>query len=103
MPTYVIVWQYDIHPIRSAEFEQLYGPAGGWSQLFQRSPEYLGTQLLRDTAVPNRYITLDHWRTDAGFVAFTTAHHAEYVSLDRYGASLTITETQLGSFWRTAT
>jgi hypothetical protein len=35
-------------------------------------------------------------------MAFTTAHHAEYVFLDRYGASLTITETQLGSFWRTA-
>lgn len=102
MPTYVIVWQYDVHPTRSAEFEQLYGLAGGWRQLFERSPEYLGTQLLRDTAVPNCYITFDHSRSEGAFVDFTTAHHAEYVSLDRRGASLTITEVQLGSFWRTA-
>jgi len=55
----VIVWEFRVKAGRKAEFEQRYGPRGDWAQLFRRSPAYRGTDLLRDTADANRYLTLD--------------------------------------------
>jgi heme-degrading monooxygenase HmoA len=96
---YLIMWRYDIHPAARDAFEQAYGPAGDWAALFRASPDYLGTQLLCDVAQPDRYVTIDYWRTADAFLAFKTHWHAAYAALDQQCAKLTITEKHLGSFY----
>jgi hypothetical protein len=40
----VRVWEYEVVPGREAEFEQLYGSAGAWVQLFARSTGHVSTE-----------------------------------------------------------
>jgi hypothetical protein len=58
---FVILWQFDIAEDKLAAFEESYGPAGKWAQLFRASSEYYGTELLRDQHVPGRFVTVDRW------------------------------------------
>ena len=103
MRAYAIVWQYDIHPAARNEFERAYGPDGAWATLFRASPDYLATRLLRDTALPDRYVTLDPWRAEAAFAAFVADRRAaDYCALDRRCDALTAAEARLGTFWTTA-
>ena len=96
--THIIIWQYDIVPSARDSFERAYRPDGDWAALFRGSDDYLGTQLLRDLARPDRYMTLDYWRTAGAFAAFKHAHAAAYDDLDRRCAQLTVAEALLGSF-----
>ncbi|HEY1525836.1 MAG TPA: antibiotic biosynthesis monooxygenase [Candidatus Angelobacter sp.] len=96
---YVIVWEFVVKPGREAEFQEKYGPEGGWAQLFGRSAGYLRTELVKDVAVANRLLTLDYWRTEEEFSRFKERHLAEYERLDREFEGLTERETRLGAFW----
>jgi len=66
--------------------------------LFSRSPDYHGTELLRDQDHEGRYLTVDRWTTRAAFEAFRTAWKAEYEALDRACGALTTSETPLGAY-----
>ena len=96
---YLIIWRYDIHAAARDAFEQAYGPTGDWAALFSASPDYLGTHLLREVTQPDRYVTIDFWRTAEAFLDFKTTWHAAYAALDQHCATLTMTETHLGSFY----
>src|SRR5215208_3657864 len=96
--SYLIIWRYDIHAAAQDAFEQAYGPIGDWAALFRASPDYLGTQLLRDITQPRRYVTIDYWRSANAFLDFKTTWHASYAALDQHCAALTIAELHLGSF-----
>lgn len=98
MAYYVTIWQFDIHPSMCAAFEQVYGPDGAWITLFRHSPDYVRTDLVRDTAQSNRYLTLDYWQTQAAYTAFQTAHQAEYAALDVHCSQFTMREVHIGSF-----
>lgn len=93
---HAVVWSYRVAPGRDAEFERLYGADGDWAQLFRRSTDYLGTDLYRDTAQPDRYLTVDRWTTRAAYEAFLQAARADYAALDARGDALTVEETRLG-------
>jgi heme-degrading monooxygenase HmoA len=95
---FVILWQFDIAEEKTADFESAYGPAGSWAQLFGRSPEHLGTELLKDAYVPDRYITIDRWQSEEAFRAFRAEHDADYESIDRACDSITNAETRIGAF-----
>jgi heme-degrading monooxygenase HmoA len=97
---YVIIWQYEVAPEAREAFERAYGSDGDWAALFRMSRDYLGTQLARDIARPERYLTLDYWRSEAAFVEFKAARHAEYDALDQQCASLTSAEERIGAFYR---
>ena len=56
-----IVWEFLISKESRLEFESIYGPGGPWAELFRQSPNYLGTELLRDLSRPGRYLTIDRW------------------------------------------
>ena len=96
---YVIVWEFQARQSKAAEFEAQYGPEGGWARLFRRSAGYLRTELVRDVAVANRYLTIDYWRTEAEFSRFKEQHLAEYERLDKEFEGLTERESRLGAFW----
>jgi heme-degrading monooxygenase HmoA len=90
---FVRIWQYRAKPGSEREFEELYGPAGAWAQLFQVAAGYLGTELRRAPDAPDEYQTLDRWESRAAWEAFRQRHGAAYESLDRRCELLTASET----------
>ena len=82
---FVILWQFDIVEEQVPAFEAAYGAAGTWAELFGRSPEYLGTELLKDAYVPGRYITIDRWRNEEAFRAFRAQHDSDYEAHRKHG------------------
>jgi heme-degrading monooxygenase HmoA len=95
---FVVVWQFEIAEEKIPAFEAAYGPEGAWAQLFRTSPDYLGTELLRDAYIPGSYLTIDRWASENDFRAFRKAHDPEYESLDRSSDSLTSRETRIGAY-----
>jgi len=95
---FATLWSFSIDPARRAEFEAAYGPAGRWVELFRRAPGYVGTELLRDRADSNRYVTIDRWDSAEAFAEFRRRHGAEYERLDREFEGLTTREAPVGEF-----
>jgi len=95
---FVVVWQFEIAEDKVAGFEAAYGADGTWAQLFRTSPEYLGTELLRDAYVPGNYLTIDRWSSEQAFRAFRKDHDREYEELDRKCDVLTGKETRVGAY-----
>lgn len=98
MPRFAYVWEYRVRRGRRAEFEAAYGPQGDWVRLFRGAPGYERTDLLRDAADGERYLTVDHWRSRADFDAFRARRGAEFEALDARCAELTESERELGDF-----
>jgi len=95
---FIVLWQFDIAEEQATAFEAAYGPGGPWASLFAVSPEYLGTELLRDAYVPGRYVTIDRWSSEEAFRAFRAGHDADYEKLDRECDTLTAGESRIGAF-----
>jgi heme-degrading monooxygenase HmoA len=95
---YFALWEFQVNPESITTFELTYGSEGEWAQLFRQSPDYLGTQLVRDLDHPGRYVTLDRWTSRECLRRFKKDHRSAYVDLDRRCESLTEKETFLGDF-----
>jgi heme-degrading monooxygenase HmoA len=95
---FVVVWQFEISEDKIAAFEAAYSPQGAWAQLFGASPEYRGTELLRDAYIPGNYLTIDRWASEEAFRAFRKDHDAEYEKLDRACDDLTSREIRIGAY-----
>ena len=95
---FVVVWQFEIAEDKIAGFEASYGPEGAWAQLFRTSPNYLGTELLRDAYIPGSYLTIDRWASEEDFRAFRKQHDQDYEAVDRNCDSLTSRETRIGAY-----
>ena len=95
---FVVVWQFEIAEEKVAAFEAAYGPEGAWAKLFRTSPNYLGTELLRDAYIPGGYVTIDRWSSEEAFRAFRKDHDSEYEVLDRECDALTARETRVGAY-----
>jgi len=95
---FVVVWQFEIAEDKIAAFEAAYGAEGAWAALFGSSPDYRGTELLRDAYVPGCYLTIDRWVSEDSFRAFRREHDAEYEKLDRFCDDLTTRETRIGVY-----
>ena len=95
---FVVVWQFEIAEDKIAAFEAAYSPQGAWAQLFGASPEYSGTELLRDAYIPGNYLTIDRWASEEAFRAFRKDHDREYEILDRACDDLTSREIRIGAY-----
>ena len=95
---FTAIWEFQVKPEAIAAFEEIYGAAGAWAQLFRQSPDYRGTELIRDLDRPGRYLTLDHWASREALRRFKQEHHAKYAALDKQCESLTEREVFLGDF-----
>jgi len=51
-------------------------------EIIQKEHGYLGTELLRDETNPQRYLTIDRWRTKEDYEAFLSKYTQEYKALD---------------------
>lgn len=96
--SFIYVWAYRVAPGSGVEFQQLYGPEGGWVRLFRQAPGYLGTDLYRDRDDEDRYLTIDRWESEEAFRAFRVRFAEEFERLDNAGEHLTLEETSLGEF-----
>jgi heme-degrading monooxygenase HmoA len=95
---FMIVWQFEIAEENIAAFEAAYGPEGPWTLLFRESPDYKGTEMLRDAYVPGSYLTIDRWTSEAAFRSFRKKHDGAYEALDRQCDALTARETRIGAY-----
>jgi heme-degrading monooxygenase HmoA len=95
---FIYIWEYEVAPGREAEFLGHYAPAGSWARLFRRAPGYLGTELYRDLARPDRFVTVDRWQDEPAFRDFSRRFANDYEALDRQCAGLTRHERPLGEF-----
>ncbi len=95
---HVIIWQFSVRPGQEADFETAYGPKGEWAKLFALSADYLGTVLLRNSADPRCYMTIDRWASAAAFRLFRETHEADYGALDAKCGALTEAEVASGSW-----
>ena len=77
---YAYLWEFQVRPGLEREFERHYAAAGTWAQLFRRSPAYIETLLLKDSAVARRYVTLDRWRSEEGYREFRSAFAQAYAA-----------------------
>lgn len=95
---FVYVWEFLVPAERRQEFERAYGAAGEWVELFRRSPDYLGTELLRDRERADRYFTVDRWRSAVARAQFQQRHAEAIAGLDARCEALTLAERHLGDF-----
>ncbi len=95
---FVVVWQFEVAEEKLAAFEAAYLPDGAWAKLFATSPEYRGTELLRDAYIPGAYLTIDRWNSEEAFRAFRKEHDTQYEALDRACDSLTSSESRIGAY-----
>ena len=95
---FVVVWQFEIAEEKVVGFEAAHSPEGAWAQLFRTSPEYRGTELLRDAYISGSYLTIDRWASEEAFRAFRKDHDQEYETLDRSCDELTAKETRIGAY-----
>lgn len=95
---FVVIWQFEIAEEKVADFEAAYGPDGSWAKLFGASPDYRGTELLRDAYVPGCYLTIDRWTSEEAFRAFRKEHDSEYETIDRQCDAITARETRVGAY-----
>jgi quinol monooxygenase YgiN len=92
------VWEFQVKPEAVSTFESIYGRDGAWAQLFRQSPDYRGTELIRDLDRPGCYLTLDHWTSREALRRLKQDRHVEYAALDQQCESLTEREVFLGNF-----
>jgi heme-degrading monooxygenase HmoA len=95
---FVVVWQFEVADEMQAAFEAAYAPDGAWAKLFAASPDYRGTELLRDAYIPGAYLTVDRWTNEEAFRAFRKEHDADYETLDRACDALTSSESRVGAY-----
>src|SRR5438105_3321587 len=95
---YLVIWEFRVRTGREQKFEEVYGSAGDWAQLFRQSSGYIGTELTRDLQRPGRYVTLDYWMTFEAYQKFRSQHEQAYASLDAAWEELTEHEAVLGEF-----
>jgi len=92
---FVRVWEYEVPDDRAAAFAVAYAPDGAWGQLFGRAAGFLGTELYRDAARGDRYLTIDRWQTEQDWRSFRRAFGSAYESLDAQLEGLAVAERSL--------
>jgi heme-degrading monooxygenase HmoA len=99
-PALVVIWEFRVAPGKRREFESVYGPLGEWARFFGRTRNngYVETQLIRDAAIPTRYLTLDFWTSPQAYDRFKKENQAEYQAIDQRCESLTKRESEVGRF-----
>ena len=94
----LVLWMFEAKAGAEDDFARAYGPDGDWAQLFRRSPGYLESQLIRDVAVPRRFLTIDRWASRQAFEEFKASCKGEYDALDARCQQLTRSERLIGHF-----
>jgi len=96
--TYAYVWMFEVKSGCEDEFRKIYGMAGAWVKLFEKSKGYLKTELHQDLRQPRTYLTIDYWESAQANQFFRQQHDDEFVALDHICEALTVKENFVGEF-----
>ena len=72
------LWEYEIDPQSESDFVAIYGPTGEWVRLFSQYPGFIETELVRSVGRPNRFLTIDRWKSALSYEAFRAQTQNEY-------------------------
>jgi heme-degrading monooxygenase HmoA len=97
---HLVIWDFRVKPGMEPRFEEVYGPNGLWARLFETAPEYLGTELTRDSEDAHRYLTLDYWTSKDAYENFRRRNAEQYRAIDAECEAMTDSEVEIGSFAR---
>jgi len=97
---FVIIWEFRINPRKRRAFERAYGPYGDWAEFFREGKGYLGTELIQDKQQPDRYLTMDYWKSRANYETFKKQNRKMYEIIDQKCEALTTKEVEIGKFSR---
>lgn len=95
---YVIVWEYRVKADKQSEFEAAYSSNGAWVELFKRSAGFISVELLREDTDPQHYLTIDRWRSRAGYEEFLSCWQEEYRAVDALCENMTEWEALIGKW-----
>ena len=92
---FVRVWEYEVPGDRAEAFTAAYAGDGAWGELFSRATGFLGTELFRDAARADRFLTIDRWRNEQDWRSFLHAFGSAYATLDAQLEGLAVAERSL--------
>ena len=93
-----IIWEYVVREEKTTEFLRYYASDGVWAEFFRKGDGYRGAALLRDSAKPGRFVTIDTWDDLASYEAFRKQHAAQYGEIDGVCEAFTLEERHIGTF-----
>ena len=93
-----VLWEFTVATEHLRTFEVAYRGDGTWAQFFRRDSAYLETILIKDTAQPGRYLTIDVWQDREAYLRFKDRFAHDYQIIDQQFESLTASERQIGIF-----
>jgi heme-degrading monooxygenase HmoA len=79
---FVRVWEYEVPGDQAAAFTEAYAADGAWAELFAQAAGFLGTELYRDAARADRFLTIDRWRNEQDWRSFLHSFGPAYHALD---------------------
>jgi heme-degrading monooxygenase HmoA len=97
-PSFVIVWEFRIQSDKRRAFERAYGSDGDWAKFFRKAKAYLGTELIQDRRQPERYLTIDYWKSRKHYEHFKKQNRSMYQLIDFRCEALTSAESEIGQF-----
>jgi heme-degrading monooxygenase HmoA len=92
---FVRVWEYEVPGDRAEAFTAAYAADGAWGELFGRAAGFLGTELYRDAARADRFLTIDRWQDEHDWRSFLHAFGSAYEALDARLEGLSAAERSL--------
>jgi hypothetical protein len=93
-----IMWQFDVRPGRTADFERFYGADGDWTAMNRHSRSYLGSSFLRDQNLSSRYIVIEYWSEMLVYEEHKTFHTQQLDDLEVNRNELVAAAVPLGIF-----
>ena len=93
-----VVWQFDVRPGAAAEFEQMYGSDGEWTNLSRRSRSFLGSSFLRDVASDSRYLVIEYWSEMMVYEKHVAGYRKQLDALEQRRAALVDQMQPVGVF-----
>lgn len=95
---YTIIFEYYVFRGKTNQFTQLYGPDGAWVSLFQKSKNFISTELLTNPEDPHHFVTIDKWESEEGYFDFLHSHQKQYREIDLQGDTYTYEQRKVGAF-----
>ena len=95
---YVVIWEFKVRPECQSDFIDLCGHSGEWTQWFRKSPEYIGTDLLRSNEDVNLFLTVDKWNSKTAYDQFYNSDRDTFNRLDQKGETYTLEEKLIGAY-----
>lgn len=95
---YAYIWTYRVWPESREAFAKAYGPNGEWVRFYAQSDNYIRTDLLIDEKNPDRFSTIDYFKTKESRDGLVRARKQKFDEIDQRWDEATIEEEFVGFF-----